>query len=107
MGSFKSSINIQKKEGGPDRSVSDNQSSSVTLNINWQKKKKNTEILFFRFYHGAIPPYDANGIANRSSLIWNCTVCPNLFVRKFSIITIMCYNVGIWSKLKDNFCQLP
>ena len=32
MSSFKSSENIQKKEGGPDRSVSDNQSSLVTLN---------------------------------------------------------------------------
>ena len=32
MSSFKSSENIRKKEGGPDRSVSDNQSSSVTLN---------------------------------------------------------------------------
>ena len=32
MSSFKSSENIQKKEGGPDRSVSDNKSSSVTLN---------------------------------------------------------------------------
>ena len=32
MSSFKSSENIQKKESGPDRSVSDNQSSSVTLN---------------------------------------------------------------------------
>ena len=32
MSSFKSSENIQKKEGEPDRSVSDNQSSSVTLN---------------------------------------------------------------------------
>ena len=32
VSSFKSSENIQKKEGGPDRSVSDNQSSSVTLN---------------------------------------------------------------------------
>ena len=32
MSSFKSSRNIQKKECGPDRSVSDNQSSSVTLN---------------------------------------------------------------------------
>ena len=31
MNSFKSSENIQKKEGGPDRSVSDNQSSSVAL----------------------------------------------------------------------------
>ena len=32
MCSFKSSRNIQKKECGTDRSVSDNQSSSVTLN---------------------------------------------------------------------------
>ena len=32
MGSFRSSENIQKKEVGLDRSVSDNQSSSVTLN---------------------------------------------------------------------------
>ena len=32
MSSFKSSKNIQKKEGWPDISVSDNQSSSVTLN---------------------------------------------------------------------------
>ena len=32
MSSFKSSENIQKKEGRPDRSVSDNQSYSVTLN---------------------------------------------------------------------------
>ena len=31
MSSFKSSENIQKKEGGPDRSVSDNQSSSMIL----------------------------------------------------------------------------
>ena len=32
MSSFKSNRNIQKKQCGPDRSVSDNQSSSVTLN---------------------------------------------------------------------------
>ena len=32
MSSFKSSENIQKEEGGPDRSVSDIQSSSVALN---------------------------------------------------------------------------
>ena len=31
ISSFKSSENIQKNEGGSDRSVSDNQSSSVTL----------------------------------------------------------------------------
>ena len=32
VSSFKSSQNIKKKEGGPDRSVSANQSPSVTLN---------------------------------------------------------------------------
>ena len=40
MSSFKSSENIQKKEGGPDRSVSDNQSSSVTLNELAMKVRK-------------------------------------------------------------------
>ena len=40
MSSFKSSESIQKKEGGPDRSVSDNQSSSVTLNELAMKAKK-------------------------------------------------------------------
>ena len=38
--SFKSSENIQKKECGPDRSVSDNQSSSVTLNKLAMKTRK-------------------------------------------------------------------
>ena len=45
MISFTSSENIQKKEGGPDRSVSDNQSSSVTLNELAMKARK---ILKFR-----------------------------------------------------------
>ena len=40
MSSFKSSENIQKKEGGQDRSVSDNQSSSVTLNELAMKARK-------------------------------------------------------------------
>ena len=40
MSSFKSSENIQKKECGPDRSVSDNQSSSVTLNELATKTRK-------------------------------------------------------------------
>ena len=35
-----SSENIQKKEHGPDRSVSDNQSSSVTLNELAMKARK-------------------------------------------------------------------
>ena len=40
MSSFKSSENIQKKERGPDRSVSDNQSSSMTLNGLAMKARK-------------------------------------------------------------------
>ena len=41
LSSFKSSENIQKKEGGPDSTVSNNQFSSVTLNelaINQRKR---------------------------------------------------------------------
>ena len=40
MSSFKSSENIQKKEGGSDTSVSDNHSSSVTLNELAMKARK-------------------------------------------------------------------
>ena len=40
MSSFKSNGNIQKKEGGQDRSVLDNQSSSVTLNELAMKSRK-------------------------------------------------------------------
>ena len=40
MSYFKSSENIQKKEGGSDRAVSDNQSSSVTLNELVMKARK-------------------------------------------------------------------
>ena len=47
MRSLKSSENIQKKEGGPDRSVSDNQLSSVTLIELAMKARKNTVILSF------------------------------------------------------------
>ena len=47
MSSFKSSENIQKKEGGPDRSVSDNQSSSMTLNELAMKARKDTVISSF------------------------------------------------------------
>ena len=48
MSSFKSSENIQKKECGPDRSVSDNQSSSVTLNELAMKARTDTVISIFR-----------------------------------------------------------
>ena len=47
MSSFKSTQNIQKKEGGPDRSVSDKQASSVTLNklaIKYRKPYCNFEL---------------------------------------------------------------
>ena len=47
MSSFKSSENIQKKEGGPDRSVSDNQFSSVTLNELAVKARKDTVLSSF------------------------------------------------------------
>ena len=47
MSSFKSSVNIQKKEGGPDRSVSDNLSSSVTLNELAMKAGKDNVISSF------------------------------------------------------------
>ena len=40
MSIFKSSENIQKKEVGSDRSVSDNQSSSKTLNEQAMKARK-------------------------------------------------------------------
>ena len=47
LSSFKSSENIQKKEGRPDRSVSDNQSSSVTLNELAMKASEDTVISSF------------------------------------------------------------
>ena len=47
MSFFKSSENIQKKEGGPGRSVLDNQSSSVTLNELAVKARKDTVISSF------------------------------------------------------------
>ena len=47
MSSFKNSENIQKKDCGLDRSVSDNQSSSVTLNELAMKARKNTVISSF------------------------------------------------------------
>ena len=47
MSSFKSSKNIQKKDTGPDRSVSDHQFSSVTLNELAMKARKHTVISSF------------------------------------------------------------
>ena len=46
MSFFKSNENIQKKEDGPDRSVSDNQSSSVIPNKPTIKAKNKTVISF-------------------------------------------------------------
>ena len=47
MSFFRSSENIQKKEGWPDRSVSDNQFSSVTLYELAMKARKDTLISGF------------------------------------------------------------
>ena len=57
LSSFKSSENIQKKEGGPDRSFSDNQSSSVTLNELAMKARKNC---YFEFQQGSHTLTDIN-----------------------------------------------
>ena len=46
MSSFKSSESVQKKECGPDRSISDNQSSSVTLDELAMKARKNCNFEF-------------------------------------------------------------
>ena len=58
MSSFKSSENIQKKEDGPDRSVSDNQSSSVTLNDLAMKARK--QYCNFEFQQGSHTLTDIN-----------------------------------------------
>ena len=61
MSSFKSSENIQKKEGGPDRSVSDNQSSSVTLNELAMKARKYCNFEFQQGSH-ALTDFNLNGV---------------------------------------------
>ena len=71
MSSFKSSENIQKKEGGPDRSVSDNQSSSVTQ-YELAEKAKNTVIssfedLFLAFQAGCCLLLNKKSSAESSS----------------------------------------
>ena len=62
--SFKSSENIQKKKGGPDRSVSDNQSSSVTLNELATKARK--KYCNFEFQQGShtLTGINLNGVQN-------------------------------------------
>ena len=57
ISSFKSSENIQRKEGGPDRSVSDNQSSSVTLIKLAMKARKKCN---FEFQQGSHTLTDIN-----------------------------------------------
>ena len=57
MSSFKTSENIQKKKGGPDRSFSDNQSSSVTLNELAMKPEKTCN---FKFQQGSNTLTDIN-----------------------------------------------
>ena len=61
MSSFKSSENIQKKEDGPDRSVSDNQSSSVALSELAMKAKKYCNLEFQQGSH-SLTDINLNGI---------------------------------------------
>ena len=57
MSYLKTSENIQKKEGGPDRSVLDNQSSSATLNELAMKARK---YCHFEFQQGSHTLTDIN-----------------------------------------------
>ena len=68
MSSFKSSESIQKKEGGPDRSDSNNQSSSVTLNGNETQKR----YCNFEFQQGShtLTVINRNGAHNFASFIF-------------------------------------
>ena len=66
MSSFQSSENIQKKAGGPDRSASDNQSSSVTLNES-QKRYCN-----FEFQQGSHTLTDNNRNGFQITNLKNC-----------------------------------
>ena len=62
MSSFKSSENIQKKEGGPDRSVSDNQSSSVSLNELAMKARERYCNFEFRQGSHTLTDINRNGV---------------------------------------------
>ena len=62
MSSFKSSENILKKECGPDRSVSDNQSSSVTLNELAMKARKKYCYLEFQQGSHTLTKINLNGV---------------------------------------------
>ena len=62
MSSFKSSENIQKKEDGSDRSVSDNQSSLVTLNELVMIARKNYCNFDFQQGSHTLTEIDLNGV---------------------------------------------
>ena len=62
MNSFKSSENIQLKEGGPDRSISDNQFSSVTLNEMAMKTRKKYCNFEFQQGRNTLTDINRNGV---------------------------------------------
>ena len=56
-------------------------------------------------YHRVMSPNDADGMANSvdpdqtaPSLIWVCTVCPGISVRKLRIITVLYFSIAIYEK---------
>ena len=50
-------------------------------------------------FHRVMSQNDAEGIA--SSLIWVCTVCPGIFVRKLKIITVYTLNL-LWLSAEES-----
>ena len=81
MSSFKSSENIQKKECGPDRSVWDNQSSSVTLNKLAMKARKSYCNFNFKQRSHTMTDSNLNEVQNNL----NCLEYMSLNLRYFLI----------------------
>ena len=78
MSSFKSSESIQKEEGGPDRSVSDNQSSSVILNELAMTARKNSNFEFQQGSH-TMTDINLNGV-QITKTVWN------IWIETFNIL---------------------
>ena len=58
-----------------------------------------------QFYYWVMGPKDVDGMANRSSLIWVCTVCPDVSVRKLRIITVN-DNPTVWPIFADTWISV-
>ena len=79
MSSFKSSENIQKKMGEPDKSVSDNQSSSVTLNDLAMKAKITYCNFEFQQRSHKMTDINPNGVQITKTVSNECILTYNIF----------------------------